>query len=45
MGETMQTTREPYLLDSPEGQQVFEKMNLSEDQRFEQRQPRMPGFE
>jgi len=34
-----------YILDSPEGQQVFEKMNLSEDQRFEQKQPRMPGFE
>jgi three-Cys-motif partner protein len=34
-----------YLLNSPEGQQVFEKMNLSEEQRFEQRQPRMPGFE
>ena len=34
-----------YLLDSPEGQQVFEKMNLSEEQRFEQKQPRMPGFE
>ena len=34
-----------YLLNSPEGQQVFEKMNLSEEQRFEQKQPRMPGFE
>ena len=34
-----------YLLTSPEGQQVFEKMNLSEEQRFEQKQPRMPGFE
>lgn len=34
-----------YLLDSPEGQSVFEKMNLSEEQRFEQKQPRMPGFE
>jgi len=33
-----------YLLDSPEGQQVFEKMNLSQEQRIEQKQPRMPGF-
>jgi len=33
-----------YLLNSLEGEQVFEKMNLSEDQRFEQKQPRMPGF-
>jgi len=28
-----------YLLNSPEGQQVFEKMNLSQEQRFEQNQP------
>lgn len=34
-----------YILDSPDGQQVFEKLNLSEEQRFEQKQPRMPGFE
>ncbi len=33
-----------YLLNSPEGQQVFEKMNLSQDQRFEQNQPRLNGF-
>lgn len=33
-----------YLLNSPEGQQVFEKMNLSAEQRFESKQPRMPGF-
>jgi three-Cys-motif partner protein len=33
-----------YLLDSPEGQEVFEKMNLSQDQRFEQRQTRFDGF-
>ena len=34
-----------YLLNSPEGQQVFEKMNFSEEQRFEKKQPRFPGFE
>jgi three-Cys-motif partner protein len=33
-----------YLLNSPEGQQVFEKMNLSQEQRFEQRQTRLDGF-
>lgn len=33
-----------YLLDSPEGRQVFEKMNLSQDQRFEQKQTRFDGF-
>ena len=33
-----------YLLNSPEGQQVFEKMNLSQDQRMEQKQPRLTGF-
>lgn len=33
-----------YLLNSPEGQQVFEKMNLSQEQRFEQKQPRLDGF-
>ncbi|MDP1547004.1 MAG: three-Cys-motif partner protein TcmP [Anaerolineales bacterium] len=33
-----------YLLNSPEGQQVFEKMNLSQDQRIEQKQPRFDGF-
>lgn len=33
------------LLDSPEGKEIFEKMNLSQDQRFEQKQPRFPGFE
>lgn len=33
-----------YLLNSPEGQQVFEKVNLSQDQRMEQKQPRLTGF-
>lgn len=33
-----------YLLDSLEGQEVFEKMNLSQEQRFEQRQTRFDGF-
>jgi three-Cys-motif partner protein len=33
-----------YLLNSPEGQQVFEKMNLSQEQRTEHRQPRLDGF-
>ena len=33
-----------YLLDSPEGQEVFERMNLSQDQRFEQKQTRFDGF-
>ncbi len=33
-----------YLLNSPEGKQVFEKMNLSQEQRFEQKQPRFTGF-
>lgn len=33
-----------YLLDSPEGQSVFEKMNLSQEQRSEQSQPRLDGF-
>ena len=33
-----------YLLNSPEGQQVFEKMNLSQDQQIEQKQPRLNGF-
>lgn len=33
-----------YLLDSPEGQEAFEKMNLSQDQRFEQKQARFDGF-
>ncbi len=33
-----------YLLDSPEGQQVFEKLNLSQEQRIEQKQPRLNGF-
>lgn len=33
-----------YLLNSPEGQEVFQKMNLSQDQRNEQRQPRLDGF-
>lgn len=32
------------LLDSPEGKEIFEKMNLSQDQRFEQKQPRLKGF-
>jgi three-Cys-motif partner protein len=32
------------ILNSPEGQEVFEKMNLSQDQRMEQKQPRIPGF-
>lgn len=31
-------------LNSPEGQEVFEKMNLSQDQRFEQKQQRFNGF-
>jgi hypothetical protein len=33
-----------YLLNSPEGQEVFEKMNLSQEQRIEQKQPRLNGF-
>jgi three-Cys-motif partner protein len=33
-----------YLLDSPEGQEAFEKMNLSQDQRFERKQTRFDGF-
>jgi len=33
-----------YTLDSPEGQEVFEKMNLSQEQRFEQKQTRFDGF-
>jgi hypothetical protein len=33
-----------YLLNSPEGQQVFEKMNFSQEQRVEQKQPRLPEF-
>lgn len=33
-----------HLLNSPEGQQVFEKMNLSQEQRNEQKQPRLKGF-
>jgi three-Cys-motif partner protein len=33
-----------YVLNSPEGQEVFEKMNLSQEQRIEQRQPRLDGF-
>jgi len=33
-----------YLLNSSEGQEVFEKMNLSQEQRFEQRQTRFDGF-
>jgi hypothetical protein len=33
-----------YLLNSPEGQQVFEKLNLSQEQRIEQNQPRLTGF-
>ena len=33
-----------YVLDSLEGQQVFEKMNLNQEQRVEQKQTRMPGF-
>lgn len=33
-----------YLLDSPEGQAVFEKLNLSQEQRMEQKQFRMDGF-
>ena len=32
------------LLDSPEGKEIFEKMNLSQDQRIEQKQPRLDGF-
>lgn len=32
------------ILNSPEGQEVFEKMNLSQDQRFEQKQQRFDGF-
>ena len=32
------------ILNSPEGQAVFEKMNLSQDQRFEQKQTRFDGF-
>jgi len=31
-------------LDSPEGQEVFNKMNLNQTQRIEQGQTRMPGF-
>ena len=33
-----------YVLDSAEGQEVFEKMNLNQEQRVEQKQTRMPGF-
>lgn len=33
-----------YILNSPEGQEVFEKMNLSQEQRIEQKQPRLNGF-
>lgn len=33
-----------YLLNSVEGKLVFEKMNLSQEQRFEQKQPRLKGF-
>ncbi len=33
-----------FILDSPEGQEVFEKINLSQDQRFEQKQTRFEGF-
>ena len=33
-----------YILDSDEGRQVFEKINLSQDQRIEQKQSRFPGF-
>jgi three-Cys-motif partner protein len=33
-----------YLLDSPEGKEVFERINLSQDQRFEQKQTRFDGF-
>jgi len=36
--------RDFYLLNSSEGQQVFEKMNLSQDQRMEQKQRRFNGF-
>jgi three-Cys-motif partner protein len=32
------------LLDSPEGKEIFEKMNLSQEQRFEQKQTRFDGF-
>jgi three-Cys-motif partner protein len=30
-----------YLLNSPEGQAVFERLNLSQEQRIEQKQPRL----
>ncbi len=33
-----------YSLESLEGQQVFEKMNFSQEQRVEQKQPRLPEF-
>jgi hypothetical protein len=33
-----------FLLDSPEGKEIFEKMNLSQEQRIEQKQPRLNGF-
>ena len=32
------------ILNSSEGQEVFEKMNLSQEQRFEQKQTRFDGF-
>ena len=32
------------LLDSPEGKEILEKMNLSQDKRIEQKQPRLDGF-
>ncbi len=34
-----------YRLDSSEGQAVFEKLNLSQEQRVEQVQPRLTGFD
>jgi len=33
-----------YLLNSTEGREAFEKINLSHDQRFEQKQTRFDGF-
>lgn len=33
-----------YLLNSPEGQEVFERMNLNQDQRIEHKQQRFDGF-
>lgn len=32
------------VLNSPEGQEVFEKMNLSQEQRFDKKQQRFDGF-